>query len=265
MARYRDEQAERYYDREEEERRQREDAWRANEPYERRDRSFGEYERRERGLGRYGERAHYENDEPRYHVNERREADAFRPAPRLDREYTRERFGERERFRSRLRARDVMTRELAIAVRDNTLYQVACMMKDEDTGVIPVVEYVGGDGQQTPGNGRRNGYGKVIGLITDRDIVVRAVAEGKDVGAMRAGDIMSTDVETAKPTDRVVDVLRKMASKQVRRIPIVNDNNSLLGMISLGDIAVESDADSELADALEDISRESSFWGKIFR
>lgn len=65
-------------------------------------------------------------------------------------------------------------------------------------------------------------------------------------------------------TPHMVDVLRKMGDKQVRRIPVVSENGSLRGMISLGDIALETDADRELADALEDISKKSGFWGRIF-
>jgi CBS-domain-containing membrane protein len=75
---------------------------------------------------------------------------------------------------------------------------------------------------------------------------------------------MSTDIHTAHPNDRVVDVIRKMGSKQVRRIPVVSENGNLRGMVSMGDIALETEADRELAEALEDISKESSFWSRIF-
>lgn len=162
-----------------------------------------------------------------------------------------------------------MTRDLAVATRDTSLYEVALMMKEEDTGVIPVVEY-----HISPGNGktaadtpRANGkfnYGKLVGLITDRDIVVRAVAENKDCATTRGEDIMTTDIYTARPNDRVVDVIRKMGDKQVRRIPVVGENGILRGMISMSDIAVETEADRELAEALEDISKESSFWDRVF-
>jgi len=162
-----------------------------------------------------------------------------------------------------------MTRDLAVATRDSSLTQVALMMKQEDTGVIPVVDY------DSAGNGRaktdanydpRNtpSRGKLMGLITDRDIVIRAVSEGKDCGASRAEDIMSTDIHTASPNDRVVDVIRKMGNKQVRRIPVVNDNGYLVGMISMADVAIETPEDRELSDALEEISKGSSFWNRLF-
>jgi len=164
-----------------------------------------------------------------------------------------------------------MTRDLAVANRITPLNEIAVMMKQEDTGVIPVVE------QQAAGNGktatsrdetnyeqRAYGRGKLIGLITDRDIVIRAVGEDKDCRATPAEDVMTSDVYTARPNDRVVDVIRKMGEKQVRRIPVVGENNHLLGMISMADIAVETEADQELAEAIEAISKGSSFWKQIF-
>jgi CBS domain-containing protein len=163
-----------------------------------------------------------------------------------------------------------MTRDLVVATRDTPLTQVALMMKQEDTGVIPVVDYdvSGGNGKTTADekhyDGRNYSRGKLVGLITDRDIVIRAVAEGKDCTTTRAEEIMSTDIHSARPNDRVVDVIRKMGDKQVRRIPVVNEGGYLMGMISMADIALETHEDRELADALEDISKGSSFWNRIF-
>lgn len=239
----------------------RERPWSFSDPYDR-ERSFPES--RERfGRGRFGERAEYEYDEPRY-GGYSREMDYGHP--RYERDYRRR--PEMERGRSRLRVREIMTRDLAVATRDTTARELARMMKDEDTGVIPVVDYDlnAGDGRSSEerrfhsGNGN---YGKLVGLVTDRDIVVRAVAEDKDCRSTRAEEIMSTDIYAAKPNDRVIDVIRKMGDKQVRRIPVVGENGHLRGMVSLGDVAVETEADQELADALEDISKESSFWNRI--
>ena len=69
---------------------------------------------------------------------------------------------------------------------------------------------------------------------------------------------------TARPNDRIVDVIRKMGDKQVRRIPVTNDNGYLVGMISMADVAIETRQDRELADAIEDISKGTSFWNRIF-
>jgi len=234
----------------------------------------------EREAGRYGERAQYEYDEPRYSQQQGR----FRGSEEGRRSSLYDirgdlgtgRWGDNratERSateRSRLRCRDIMTRDLAVATRDTALTEVALMMKQEDTGVIPVVEY-----DVRPGNGnaeeagrkyegRNYSRGKLVGLITDRDIVIRAVSEGKDCTSVRAEDIMSVDIHTVHPNDRVVDVIRKMGDKQVRRIPVVNENTYLIGMISMADVAVETREDRELAEALEDISKGSSFWNRIF-
>ena len=226
--------------------------------------------------GRFGERAQYDHDEPRYaNYGDRGEnpREDFRRGSLYegrgdlgtgrwrDREYGGE--------RSRLRCRDIMTRELVVATRDTTVVEVSRMMKQEDVGVIPVVEY-----DAPAGNGRSEGErnyqdrnyarGKLIGLITDRDIVVRCVADNKDCASVRAEDIMSVDIYTAKPNDRVVDVIRKMGDKQVRRIPVCNDNGYLVGMISMADVATETRQDNELSEALEEISKGTSFWNRFF-
>lgn len=220
---------------------------------------------------RFGERAEYEYDEPRYRDSRERFGD-----DRGRRISTYER-SERPRYstrpytdtRSRLRCRDIMTRDLAVATRDTTLREVAMMMKQEDTGVIPVVDYdANGNGKvradERNYESRHYSRGKLVGLLTDRDIAIRAVSEGKDCIATRAEEIMSKDVHTARPNDRVVDVIRQMGDKQVRRIPVTNENGYLVGMISMADIAVETHEDYELAEAIEDISKGSSFWSRIF-
>ena len=238
------------------------------------------------GRGRFGERADYEQDEPRYSNNRDRSegGDRYRDQGRRNslydirgdlgsstRRWDREQYGSE---RSRLRCRDIMTKDLAVATRETSLTQVALLMKQEDTGVIPVVEYdvVGGNGRAMEDRdredrkyeGRTYSRGKLIGLITDRDIAVRAVAEGKDTNNTRAEDIMSVDIHTVRPNDRVVDVIRMMGDKQVRRIPVVNENSYLVGMISMADVASETHEDRELAEALEDISKGTSFWNRVF-
>lgn len=225
--------------------------------------------------GRFGERADYEMNEPRYAENrgtERTRDDWQRNSlyEGRDRSFGNQR--DREYYgseRSRLRCRDIMTRDLAVATRDTTLPEIALMMKQEDTGVIPVVEYdVQGNGREQTAErkyeGRNYTRGKLIGLITDRDIVVRAVADNKDCASVRAEDIMSVDIHTAKPNDRVVDVIRKMGDKQVRRIPVCNDNGYLVGMISMADVALETRQDHELSESLEEISKGATFWNRIF-
>jgi len=275
MARYRNELDDdrEYYPREERLRRENfssgyDEPWGAG-------RRFDNERRTDYNRGRFGERAEYNYDEPRY---AERGGDRFRDDMRRSSLYEgRGDFGtgrwrdqEYGGERSRLRCRDIMTRDLVVATRDTTVVEVSRMMKQEDVGVIPVVEY------DTPaGNGRSEGAernyqdrnyarGKLIGLITDRDIVVRCVADNKDCASVRAEDIMSVDIHTAKPNDRVVDVIRKMGDKQVRRIPVTNDNGYLVGMIAMADVATETRQDRELNEALEDISKGTSFWNRIF-
>jgi CBS domain-containing protein len=162
-----------------------------------------------------------------------------------------------------------MTRDVTVATRDTTLQEVAAMMRDEDTGVIPVIERAEARAAEAEAGNERvdaktRGNGKLVGLITDRDIVIRAVAEGHDTRATRAEEVMTTDIHTAQPNDRVIDTIRKMGDKQVRRIPVVDNNENLLGIISMADVALETEEDRELADALEEISSGASFWSKIF-
>lgn len=276
MARYRNDMDDDrdYYARDERLRRENFGAY--EEPYRPR-RQFDTERRPDYSRGRFGERAEYDTDEPRYAEN--RGGERFRDDVRHGSLYDgrdlsattwRDRDYQYASERSRLRCRDIMTRDLAVATRDTTLPEIALMMKQEDTGVIPVVEY------DTQGNGRSEANaerkyegrhytrGKLIGLITDRDIVVRAVADNKDCASVRAEDIMSVDIHTARPNDRVVDVIRKMGDKQVRRIPVTNDNGYLVGMVSMADVAIETRQDRELSEAIEDISKGTSFWNRIF-
>lgn len=244
-----------------------------------RDYESGNYDNHARGA--YSERDDYRDygrrsggyaDERDYRDDDRRDDDRlfFEEA----REHVRGGSARRPRraSRSRLRCRDIMTRDVTVATRDSTLEEVARMMKEEDTGVIPVI-----DVDETPTladdaplseaprvHNRLRSSGKLAGLITDRDIVIRAIAEGKDTKTTRAEEVMTADVHTVKPNDRVIDAIRKMGDKQVRRIPVVGENGNLRGIISMADIALETEEDEELADALEEISSGASFWSKIF-
>jgi CBS domain-containing protein len=242
-------------------------------------RQFDTERRPDYSRGRFGERAEYNRDEPRYasygggerYRDENRRSSLYEGRDDLTSNIWRDRDYQQAPERSRLRCRDIMTRDLAVATRDTTLPEIALMMKQEDTGVIPVVEYDTQGNGRTEANANERKYegrnytrGKLVGLITDRDIVVRAVADNKDCASVRAEDVMSVDIHTANPNDRIVDVIRKMGDKQVRRIPITNDNGYLVGMVSMADVAIETRQDRELADAIEDISKGTSFWNRIF-
>lgn len=296
MSRYRDDDEETYYrprvNRQRED--ERPDAWRTD--YERGAEDYGRsragaYGRRypRDDYDRYGDRAGYRDYEGRY-GRSYDEGDYERDYDRSEgrtlfeegRDYLRRTFGvgdDRRRrrgaspaARSRLRCREIMTRDVAVATRETSLRDVAVMMREEDTGVIPVVERE--DAAVLPDDakvenrpriaGRVHSNAKLVGLITDRDIVMRAIAEGKDMLTTRVEEIMTTDLHTAHPNDRVIDVIRKMGEKQVRRIPVTSENGYLRGIISMADVALETEADRELADAIEEISSGASFWNKVF-
>jgi CBS domain-containing protein len=225
----------------------------------------GEYDERAYGRGDLYRDEYY--DSPRDSGREGREYGRPLPPPPPREEYER---GRRRRgaTRSHLRCRDIMTRDVTVASRSTTLEEVARMMRDEDTGVIPVVEP-----GETPSDSvtevqrvpaRTQANGRLVGLITDRDIVIRALAEGQDARAVSAESIMTTELYTVRPNDRVIEAIRKMGDKQVRRLPVVDREGSLRGIISMADVALETEADRELAEALEEISSGSSFWSKIF-
>ncbi len=136
-----------------------------------------------------------------------------------------------------MKVRDVMTERIAKAEPETTLEEIAMMMKTENTGAIPVVD-----------------EDELIGIVTDRDIVMRCVAEGGDASEMTAEDIVSEEVETIDPESDVDEALEIMSQKQIRRLPVV-DSGELVGMLSIGDIAVKQGDQEESGRALKDVSQ----------
>jgi CBS domain-containing protein len=114
---------------------------------------------------------------------------------------------------------EIMTTNPVTVGPDATLGEVATLMRQEDCGSIPVVE-----------------DGRLVGIVTDRDIVVRAIAAGKDPKASRVSEIMSADPVTVKPDDKVTDAERQMRERQIRRLPVVDDGK-LVGIIVTAQIA----------------------------
>jgi CBS domain-containing protein len=136
-----------------------------------------------------------------------------------------------------MKVRDVMTTGVVTAAPDTTLEEIATMMKTEDTGAIPIVDEE-----------------ELCGIITDRDIIVRCVAEGKDASEITAEDILSEDLEVVDPETDVEEALDIMGRRQIRRLPVV-DNGELVGMISIGDLAVKQGDEQDTGEALKDVSR----------
>jgi CBS domain-containing protein len=158
-----------------------------------------------------------------------------------------ENIGEKENtsVSSRLRCRDIMTRTVTVAAPEMTLRDVAVLLREGDMGALPVVS-----------------GGKLAGIITDRDIVVRAVAEGKDTSTATVAEVMTTEVFSAAPDTFVFEAIRLMGDKQIRRVPVINEAGELCGMIAMADIALEMEDEKEIAETLEDISSGASFWRK---
>ncbi|MCY1040990.1 CBS domain-containing protein [Corallococcus sp. bb12-1] len=149
--------------------------------------------------------------------------------------------------REPLTARDIMTRAVRTARRDSTLREVAQWMKDEDCGVVPIVD----------------AEGRLLGLVTDRDLALRAFTGGRAVDDLRAADVMTEDIEVVLPEENLHGVIDLMGRRQVRRVPVVEPDDRLVGIIALGDIASRADQDEELQDALERISSRRSFWSRL--
>jgi CBS domain-containing protein len=145
---------------------------------------------------------------------------------------------------ARMRCRDIMTSDVKTATREMSLRDVAQLMRDGDMGSVPVVE-----------------DGKLVGIVTDRDIVVRSIAEGRDASSP-VGEAMTTEIFSVGPDDFVFEAIRLMGDKQVRRLPVVDENGRLAGIIAIADIALETEDEREIAETMEEISSGSGFWNK---
>ena len=142
------------------------------------------------------------------------------------------------RGRSELRCSEIMTKNVTTCGPDSVIRDVADLMEDDNVGSIPVVD-----------------NGRLIGIVTDRDIVCRVIADGMDTRTTKAREVMSEDIITCTPDDSVHEAIRKMGEHQIRRVPVCDLNGRLRGIISLGDIALEAERDRDLANALEQISQ----------
>ena len=126
--------------------------------------------------------------------------------------------------------REVMTSDPHTVSTDATLQDAAREMKGDDIGAVLVED-----------------KGSVAGILTDRDIVVRAIAEGRDPSSTKVGEVASRDVTTLTPDSSVEDAIKIVREQHVRRIPVVQDGRPA-GIVSIGDLAIERDAESALAD-----------------
>lgn len=123
--------------------------------------------------------------------------------------------------------KDCMTESVSFVEPKTPISQIARRMRDEDIGSVPVAE-----------------NDKMIGMVTDRDIVVRTIAEGKDVAEMTARDVMSPRVLYCFDDQSVEEVLENMGEEQIRRLPVVNRDKRLVGVVSLGDLSQAAKAEA---------------------
>lgn len=139
-----------------------------------------------------------------------------------------------------MKIQDIMTRDPSCVSADATVREAAQVMKRENVGIVPVIE------------GQSNRH--LIGLVTDRDIAIRCVAEGKD-GSCRVRDVMSADdLATCNANDEVDNVMQAMRTEKVRRIPIVDERGSLVGIVSQADVLLKTRDTNRAGETVEEIS-----------
>ena len=115
---------------------------------------------------------------------------------------------------------DVMHKGLESVSPDTSVAAIAKKMRDKDVGALPVTK-----------------NGMLVGIITDRDLVVRALADGRDPTALTAGDVMTSPVVTCRDTDQADHAVEVMETRQIRRLPVLDRNDRLVGIVTLGDIS----------------------------
>ncbi len=138
-----------------------------------------------------------------------------------------------------MQCREIMTRDPACVVPSDTVVRAAQLMRGEDIGPVLVVK----DKDER----------KLAGIVTDRDVALKVVAEGKDPNSVRVKEVMTSDPVTCKPEDDLSKALKLMKSEQVRRVPIVDDNDRVVGIIAQADVARELD-EAEAGEVVSDVS-----------
>ena len=139
---------------------------------------------------------------------------------------------------------DVMTKNVVYCSPNDTIVEVAELMKREDIGPVLIVD---NDQSRT-----------LVGIVTDRDIVLKVIAEGRDPNSTRVGDVMSKKLVTCHADDDIDQAMSAMAQFQLRRIPVVEDNMKLVGIISQADVATRVDEPGKTAEVVKEISQENT-------
>lgn len=140
-----------------------------------------------------------------------------------------------------MKVKDIMTRDVITVTPQTPVTDIAKIMKEYNIGSVPVCE-----------------ANSIVGIVTDRDIVLRDVAYGKNPSEVLARDVMTSGLTTINSDNDIHDAARVMAEKQIRRLPVV-ENGRLVGMLALGDIAVTNRLHDDAGEALSDISKQNDY------
>jgi CBS domain-containing protein len=133
--------------------------------------------------------------------------------------------------------REAMTANPRTVTADSSVAEAARLMRDEDTGIVPITE---GD--------------RLIGVVTDRDVAIKVVADGKDPQSAKVTEVASKNLVTVDPEQDLDEALRLMAQHQVRRLPVVEEDGKLVGILAQADVAQHADA-SRTGEVVEEISK----------
>lgn len=147
-----------------------------------------------------------------------------------------------------MKVKDLMTKRPAYTTPDDNLSKVAKLMAENNVGMIPVVD--------------NKDNMSIVGVVTDRDIAVRCVAAGRNPQEMRASDVMSKPVVTVREEDNVEDVARMMQKNMVRRVPVVDAQGKICGIVAQADIALKA-SDKTTADVVQGVSRPTEGSSKV--
>ncbi|WOO37461.1 CBS domain-containing protein [Anaerocolumna sp. AGMB13020] len=140
-----------------------------------------------------------------------------------------------------MKVKDIMSTEIESVCCEDSIEKCAQLMKQHDIGSLPVCD-----------------NDRVVGIVTDRDLALRSIAEGQDWKSQKVADVMTKNPSLGSPDMNVKDAAEIMSRQQIRRLPIV-ENNSLVGIVALGDIALEPALSDKAEDSLRDISKPNHF------
>ena len=139
---------------------------------------------------------------------------------------------------------EVMTKNPVCCLPNDMVAKVAQLMKSKDIGPVPIVE-----NEQTK---------KLVGIVTDRDLALKIVAEGRDAKSTKTEEVMTRKVVTCRVEDDVQKALDAMSEHQLRRIPVVDNDNKIVGIIAQADVATRVDQPAKTAEVVKDISQSNA-------